>query len=64
MPTILLETHRCIYGTDDGSVNSRFSSNFLMRMQALEAEIDTAIKELTAPVPKNAAENNASHVRQ
>ena len=31
-----------------------------MIMQALEAEIDTAIKKLIAQPPKNAAENNAS----
>jgi hypothetical protein len=60
MPTILSEAHRCTYG----SVNSRFSSDFLMLMQALEIDINASLKELTAQTPKDAAENNASHARQ
>lgn len=64
MPTILLETHRCIYGTDDGSVNSEFSSSFLLLMQGLETKIVASLKELAEQPPKDAAENNASHAKR
>jgi uncharacterized protein YjhX (UPF0386 family) len=64
MPAILSGPHRCTFGTDDGAVNSKFSSTFLVLMQTLETEIVASFKELAGKATEDAAEGQASRAMQ